>query len=356
MYKAAAEQGGVTYRVHGGSRKFFVDSVLLPSVRVVVSRSAASHWPTSYKDEGVRSRLPSMKLNFSGRLLVKNQWLTILTKMRQRIVELGSDGEDFADIFFLTRAMGVKLPYDEQSFLVSWNTFVFLIFCVDKVTPQTLQEQFKPTTDKPCLSSFPCVMLATKCYLVSNKMPIDLDTLLDPLYAISLFLSQQQPSLFRHSHPEDATVQLLYKIAKDASIEDSNYESNFIDTINVICSTNQSILERAKNAIKCMPDSKKANRIIDRGLKYNLKVKRKFVVMDTDSDSSLEIPDRVPLSSIVAESSTTNEKEAAFVKEYRKNLVGRMNWNKCLAEGQSKSLFKRYSTGSSLRANFGSKN
>lgn len=128
-----------------------------------------------------------------------------------------------------------------------------LIFCVDKVTPQALQDQFKSSADKPYLSSFPCVVWATKCYLVSKQMPFDVDTPLDPLYAISLFLSQQQPSLFRHSHPEDATIQLLYKITMDASIEDNNYKSNFIDTINVICSTNENILERAKNAIIVVP-------------------------------------------------------------------------------------------------------
>ncbi|EIE92359.1 hypothetical protein RO3G_17230 [Rhizopus delemar RA 99-880] len=106
------------------------------------------------------------------------------------------------------------------------------------------------------------------------------------------------------------------------------------------------------NDCKDVPDSKKANRIIDRGLKYNLRVKRKFAVVDTDSDSSLELPHRVSLSSNIAELSNANEKEVTFIKEYTANIVGRMNWNKCLTEGQSKGLFKRYSTGSSLRANF----
>ncbi|KAL0073372.1 hypothetical protein F4703DRAFT_1897411 [Phycomyces blakesleeanus] len=43
--------------------------------------------------------------------------------------------------------------------------------------------------------------------------------------------------------------------------------------------------------------------------------------------------------------SEKRKEELSFVTKFRANLAGRMNCIKCLAEGQPKSLFKRYSTG-----------
>ena len=51
MYKAAADLGGVTYRVYDTSREFFMDKILLPTVRDILSPAAATYWPTSYKGD-----------------------------------------------------------------------------------------------------------------------------------------------------------------------------------------------------------------------------------------------------------------------------------------------------------------
>lgn len=112
MYKAAADFGGVTYKVHEEKREFFVDKILLPSVRYVVPISTASHWPSSYKDEGRRSQIASGRLNFSYRLLTEEYWRRLLQEMRLRITDLGNNGEEYADFVFISTAMGLKIPYD----------------------------------------------------------------------------------------------------------------------------------------------------------------------------------------------------------------------------------------------------
>lgn len=62
--------------------------------------------------------------------------------------------------------------------------------------------------------------------------------------------------------------------------------------------------------------------------------------MYTDSDYFIEIPDRVLLLSCIAESLNMSENEVSFVKAYGESIVGRVNLDKYLAEGQSKGLFK----------------
>lgn len=125
------------------------------------------------------------------------------------------------------------------------------------------------------------------------------------------------------------------KLAKNTSTKDSNYEYNFIDTINIICFINKNVPDSGD-----VPDSRKENRINDRGLKHNLKVKQEFVVMDTDSNFFIEIPGRVPLLSCIAESLTVSENEVSFVKGYEKSILGKMNLDKYLDKEQSKDLFK----------------
>ena len=136
---------------------------------------------------------------------------------------------------------------------------IVLIFCINKVTPQSLLAKFTPLPDMPWMKSFPCDLWAKNCYLVSNQPLIESNAALDSLHALSLFLAEQQPALFQHSQPEDKTIRLLYKIAKNIAIEDNLYEANFTTQVDTICSTNHNILTKIKKALeylKCFKYSK----------------------------------------------------------------------------------------------------
>ncbi|KAI8374511.1 uncharacterized protein BYT42DRAFT_576633 [Radiomyces spectabilis] len=66
--------------------------------------------------------------------------------------------------------------------------------------------RFQPCDENPWLKLFPSTLWADKCYFVSNEAPNDDGTVFNPLHALSLFFSQQQPSLHSHWHPKDPTI------------------------------------------------------------------------------------------------------------------------------------------------------
>ncbi|KAG0168143.1 hypothetical protein DFQ28_004451 [Apophysomyces sp. BC1034] len=109
------------------------------------------------------------------------------------------------------------------------------------------------------------------------------------------------------------------------------YQSNFTKAIDVICSTNTKIFQKAKASIADLPECAKVTRILDRGIQYNTKVKRRFSqVEDESSQESLDKPDYAPISS-TSKSSATIEQEAAFIKKFRQEQTGKVSWKTCLA-------------------------
>ena len=117
MYNAAAERGGVTYKVMRKTASSLSNQILLPSVREVLSTAAASHWPSSYEEEGSKkNRMVTEKFNFSGRHLSKEQWSRLLQAMRQRACNLGDSGDNYANFVLISVTMGMKIPTRSESF------------------------------------------------------------------------------------------------------------------------------------------------------------------------------------------------------------------------------------------------
>ncbi|KAG1380214.1 hypothetical protein G6F60_010122 [Rhizopus arrhizus] len=100
-----------------------------------------------------------------------------------------------------------------------------------------------------------------------------------------------------------------------------------------------------------VPDIKKAERLIEKGLTYNTSVKRELSNISTDSENDLKFPQKLPVGFKRPLTTPQLAEEIAFVKRFKTN-VGRMNWTQCLTEAHKIHHLLRYSTGSSLRANF----
>ncbi|KAI8377766.1 uncharacterized protein BYT42DRAFT_478399, partial [Radiomyces spectabilis] len=68
------------------------------------------------------------------------------------------------------------------------------------------------------LYSVPCPAWAKSCFLVSKDTTsnVEINTPLNPILALSLFPTEQQPTLYDHSHYQDPTIVALYKIAFSA--------------------------------------------------------------------------------------------------------------------------------------------
>ncbi|CDH59588.1 predicted protein [Lichtheimia corymbifera JMRC:FSU:9682] len=105
--------------------------------------------------------------------------------------------------------------------------------------------------------------------------------------------------------------------------------------------------------MKDVVGASKTMKIIERGIEYNHRLKRKFsTISDNDSDDSIEISsEKLPLSSS-SSSSTTYEAERAFVNNFKKNRTGKMSWKQLLSEGHAQGLFKNFSNKDSLRNHF----
>ncbi|KAI8889106.1 hypothetical protein K501DRAFT_291282 [Backusella circina FSU 941] len=215
---------------------------------------------------------------------------------------------------------------------------VVLIFCVDKISPKSLSAQFTQYTNN-------------QRYLQSFPSPVWAHYPLETLQAISSFFCQQKATLFDHSYSEDNIIKFLYKIAKEVTVEETQYENNFRHTLDIVLTSNEKCLNRIKKSLTGVPDIKKAERLIEKGLTYNASVKRQLSNISTDSESDLEFPEKLPVGIKRPPTTPQLADEIAFVKRFKTN-AGRMNWTQCLTEAHENHLLLRYSTGSSLRANF----
>ncbi|CAO3672167.1 unnamed protein product [Rhizopus stolonifer] len=232
-----------------------------------------------------------------------------------------------------------------------------LVICTGKMSPTSLLSKFIQVEGKPWLrSSVNSDYWAKDCYLASNQTLIDSDASLTPLQALASFIVERAPSLFCHTHYDNPTIKQLYRLSYDFQNQIHTHDYNLIEAVNIVCSAQTSILEKAKISLKGAPGTSKTIRIIDRGLEYNARLKRKFsTATETDSsDESLNIPRKLLFGNATSSicSANTYESERAFLYNFRRSLEGRMDWNKCLAEGHAQGLFKRFSTKDSLRNHF----
>ncbi|RCH84214.1 hypothetical protein CU097_003610 [Rhizopus azygosporus] len=174
---------------------------------------------------------------------------------------------------------------------------------------------------------------------------------LETLQAISSFFCQQKATLFDYPYSEDNTIKFLYKIAKEVTVEEIQYENNFRHTLDIVLTSNEKCFNRSKKSLEGAPDIKKAERLIEKGHTYNASIKRQLSNVSTESESDLEFPEKLPVGTKRPPTASQIADEIAFVKRFKTN-AGRMNWAQCLAEAHKNNLLLRYSTVSSLRANF----
>ncbi|ORZ15956.1 hypothetical protein BCR42DRAFT_416209 [Absidia repens] len=243
-----------------------------------------------------------------------------------------------------------------------------LVICIDKVTPSTLIEKFQYADDtKPWLSSLQsCDFWAKSCSLVSkstlSRVDPDCDDLM-PLQALSSFLIEQSPTLHGHSHPNNPIIRQLYTLAMKAVKSQHEHESDFGDVIDILCSNNQRLLEKASASLIGVSGTSKARHLIHRAIEFNTSVKRKYELVD--SDSSLEPVPTLTFGQKSNNSSGNNnnnnnnnnsnnnskkETNMEFIMEFKKNLIGRMNWNRCLKTGHEQNLLHGFRNAESLRS------
>ncbi|KAI9489846.1 hypothetical protein BDB00DRAFT_595366 [Zychaea mexicana] len=165
--------------------------------------------------------------------------------------------------------------------------------------------------------------------------------------ALSMFLIEQSPTLYGHSHPEHSTVRTLYRLAMECIDMETVQKEDLVHVVDAICSNNEKLLHKVAASLENVSGSLKAKRIVSRALEFNHAAKRKYVD-DDDSDSSLEPLPSCSVKKTAAEDSDKHD-DLQFIISFRKKLVGKMNWVRCLELAHEKNLCKRFSTDESIR-------
>ncbi|KAG1467705.1 hypothetical protein G6F56_004257 [Rhizopus delemar] len=236
---------------------------------------------------------------------------------------------------------------------------IILVIGIHKVSPSSILLEFNPSSDdKPWLFTIPCIIWAKHCYLLSKETIGDqnCDTTMNPLLALSLFLIEQQPSLYLHTCPYDPTIMQLYQIAFSLVSPDHTYEENYVKSAETICNTNEKLFKRALDKISTGMDVDKTKRICERGIEYNREIKYRLQDNETSSQE-LDYPQRLPLGPSSNKKSlkhTMSDQDFKFAQDFKNKSMGRMNWKMCLQVGQNRGLLMNYATSESLRVSYSS--
>ncbi|CAO3696164.1 unnamed protein product [Rhizopus microsporus] len=237
---------------------------------------------------------------------------------------------------------------------------VVLVIGINKISPSSMLLEFNSSSpDKPWLFNIPCTIWAKHCYLVSKETIGDQnrDTTVNPLLALFLFLTEQQQSLYLHTHPHDPTIIQLYQIAFSLVSPDYTYEENYAKAAETICDTNEKLFKRALDKISTGMDVDRIKRICERGIEYNREIKYRLQDNETSSQE-LDFPHRLPLgpsSKKKIQKHTMSDQDFKFAQDFKSKSVGRMNWKMCLQAGQNKGLLTSYRTSESLRVSYSSR-
>lgn len=109
--------------------------------------------------------------------------------------------------------------------------------------------------------------------------------------------------------------------------EETQYENNVRHTLDIVLASNEKCSNRIKKFLTGVPDIKKAERLIEKGLTYNASVKRQL----SDSETNLEFPEKLPVGIKRPPTTPQLADEIAFVKIFKEN-AGRMNWTQSLTK------------------------
>ncbi|KAI9470506.1 MAG: hypothetical protein EXX96DRAFT_584566 [Benjaminiella poitrasii] len=197
-----------------------------------------------------------------------------------------------------------------------------------------------------------CDFWAKSFYLVSkltlsSKEPT---TSMSPLLALSRFLIEQSPTLYGHSQPNNPTIRMLYRLAKECLEQETEKDQCLTDVVDVICSNNEKLLHKIEASLNNVTGTSKAKNIVSSALEFNRLAKRKYVIIE-DSDTSLEALPSRSFKKTTSENFNVQE-DIEFIINYRKEKTGKMNWKHYLALAREKKLCQRFSTVEGIRSFF----
>ncbi|KAI9029695.1 hypothetical protein CLU79DRAFT_735533 [Phycomyces nitens] len=137
--------------------------------------------------------------------------------------------------------MGRLLKYSQSAKRLYKSYPLVMVFCIDRLSPLTIITKFIPVDGKPWMHRILCSdFWAKNCYLLSKaSLLCEDDANVSSLQALSMFLIEQSPTLYGHSHPEHPTVRTLYRLAMECTTFETGQSEDLVHVADVICTNNE---------------------------------------------------------------------------------------------------------------------
>ncbi|KAI8977650.1 hypothetical protein BDF20DRAFT_958989 [Mycotypha africana] len=220
------------------------------------------------------------------------------------------------------------------------------------------------------VKAIPCNYWAEHCYFIDHDtIKEDLkQPSLHPLLAIGVFFCKQKPSLMSMEHKDDATIQTLYRIAKE-QMEEEKVVKPIASALADVCNQTNTQFQKLVKVIGAMPDSllrKRALAYADDGILYTDTCQRKYFKKDASCVSPMPAPLELPEATIqqIDETEINHNNTDDILPETGipksdmdyalqfKQTVEIMNWKECYENGKKDGYFSTYTTPASLKRAF----
>ncbi|KAI8083245.1 uncharacterized protein B0P05DRAFT_536668 [Gilbertella persicaria] len=250
-----------------------------------------------------------------------------------------------ANMKFYRRLMKYSLSVWEQ---YSVSPIVIAI-CVH-YTSNELLEMSSVSDRISFMKELPSHGWAKSCLLINKESILNFEdeTPLEPVVALAHFFVEQKTSLLHIKRHDDATVQLLYSIAKRIFEGELDADKDKDDALEEVCNESYNQLAMAKRLLaEDVSDEAARKRTIDcldSGIKFINDFKKKHKLGPYSPDVANE-----PTASSVVRVQKINP-DWQFVDSYRKEKGKDMDWKKCFELAKEKGLFKKYTKMDSAKA------
>ena len=241
---------------------------------------------------------------------------------------------------------------------------IVIIIGITNTTQDILEMVVKEDPEVPFAARLPCAGWAQSFYLINaGTIRTHLDTKpLEPTVAIAHFFIEQKLSLISMKRRDDATIQLLFKYAKDIFNGDIGNFNSILDAFDTTCNQFHRQLIKAKQTltedINHTKSRKRTAQVLEDGILFVNKMRKKHSLSQEPSATSSS--SSTTSSTISSTTSSTDfdslpvvqHKSSSwlFVDVWRKHTGDEMDWELCFKIGNDLGLFDKYKSKASLKA------
>ncbi|KAG0162051.1 hypothetical protein DFQ30_004181 [Apophysomyces sp. BC1015] len=141
-------------------------------------------------------------------------------------------------------------------------------------------DSFTVCCDKPFMRQSSSNFWAQHCFLLSKSTIehfANADGNLDPLVALSMFLTYKQRCIMTLDRWDDPTIVALYSIAKAIFEHIRQGEDEKLEALQTVCQVTEAQFQKIYDRLKAeIPQSSKTLRYVEDGLKYTGHLKRTY--------------------------------------------------------------------------------